>query len=317
MSFSSEVKKEIAHTYPDKPCCELAEAAGFFRSSGSIKPAGGGDIGIVLTTGIPVVARHFKKLFEALTEESFLVSIKQTGGRIAPRRLELSLIPSKAGADLLIRTGIITRKDGLLTIEKSISPALLSTKCCRRSFLKGLFMGAGSVADPGKRYHFEIIATDKLFANDVRRLMNSFTDIHANVMERSGKYVVYLKAAEQIKDMLGIIGANLHLLAYEDARAKHEMRGRVNRYSNCDNANLDRQAAASMAQIRIINIIEKENGDLSVLPSKLREAAEVRKENPGASLSDIAAMLEPPVSKSTIAARLKSLERFLTFQGIL
>jgi len=311
MSFSSEVKKEIAHGYPEKPCCELAEAAGFFRNSGSLIPAGGGDIGIVLTTSIPATARHFKQLFEILAGEPFTVSVTHTGGRISPRRLELRLPPSKAGADLLLRMGIINRKDGLLTIEKGIPPALTAAKCCRKSLLKGLFMGSGSVADPAKRYHFEIITGDKSLANDVRRLMNSFTDIHAGVMERSGKYVVYLKAAEQIKDMLGIMDANLHLLAYENARARHEMRGRVNRYSNCDNANLDRQASAGMAQILLISAIEKQNGGLTVLPEKVREIAEARKENPEASLSEIAAMLDPPVSKSTAAARLKSLERYV------
>jgi len=311
MSFSSEVKKEIAHGYPVKKCCELAEAAGFFRSCGSLKPAGGGDIGILLTTSIPATARHFKQLFEALAGEPLNVSVTHTGGRISPRRLELTLPPSKAGAYLLMRAGVISRKDGLLTIEKGIPHALTGAKCCRKSLLKGLFLGSGSVADPAKRYHFEIITGDKHLAEGVRRLMNSFTDIHAGVMERSGKYVVYLKAAEQIKDMLGIMDANLHLLAYEDARARHEMRGRVNRYSNCDNANLDRQAAAGMMQIQMISAIEKQEGGLSVLPEKIREAALVRKENPEASLSDIASMLDPPVSKSAAAARLKSLERYV------
>jgi DNA-binding protein WhiA len=207
--------------------------------------------------------------------------------------------------------GVISRKDGLLTIEKGIPPLLTGTKCCRKSLLKGLFLGAGSVADPAKRYHFEIITGDKPLAEGVKRLMNSFTDIHAGVMERSGKYVVYLKAAEQIKDMLGIMDANLHLLDYEDARARHEMRGRVNRFSNCDNANLDRQSAAGMAQILMISEIEKKKGGLSVLPEKIREAAEKRKENPEASLSEIAALLDPPVSKSAAAARLKSLERYI------
>ena len=311
MSFSTEVKKEIAHGYPAKPCCELAEAAGFFRSSGSLKPAGGGDIGIVLTSGIPVVVRHFKKLFESLAEEPFTVTVKQTGGRISPRRLELQLPPSKAGADLLMRTGIICRKDGLITIEKGISPLLTGTKCCRKSLLKGLFLGSGSIADPAKRYHFEIITSDQQLAHDVKRLMNSFLDINANIIERSGKYVVYLKAAEQIKDILGIMDANLHLLEYEDARARHEMRGRVNRYSNCDNANLDRQSAAAISQIMIITEIEKKEGGLSKLPLKIRGTAELRKENPEASLSEIGAMLNPPISKSTVAARLKSLERYI------
>ena len=310
MSFSSEVKKEIAHGYPEKPCCELAEAAGFFRSSGAIKPAGGGDIGMVLTTSIPVVARHFKVLFESLINEPLSITVMQKGGRVNPRRFELNLPPSKAGAEFLINTGIISRKDGLLTIEKGISSALTSTKCCRKGFLKGLFLGSGSVADPTKRYHLEIITRDRFLANDVRRLANSFTDINANVMERNGKYVVYLKAAEQIKDMLGIMDANLHLLAFEDARARHEMRGIVNRYSNCDNANIDRQAAAGMAQIQTIMVIE-ENDGLDRLPPKIREVAEVRKANPEASIAEIAEMLNPPISKSATAARLKSLVRYI------
>ena len=229
---------------------------------------------------------------------------------MSPRRIELNLPPSQAGAELLIRAGIIGRKEGLLTVKKGIANTLTGSKCCRKSILKGLFIGAGSVADPAKRYHFEIITADRAFAGEVRRLMNSFTDIHANVTERSGKYVVYLKAAEQIKDMLGIIDAHLHLLAFEDARARHELRGRVNRFSNCDNANLDRQAAAGTAQMQAITAIEMQEGGLTALPQKLREAAEMRKANPEASISELGAMLDPPVSKSAAAARLKRLEHF-------
>ena len=307
LSFSTEVKKEIAHDPPVKPCCELAKAAGFFRAAGSLKPAGGGEIGLVLTTSIPAVARHFKQLFESLSGESLYVSVAYRGGRVSPRRIELNLPPSPAGAELCVKTGIITRKDGLLTVEKGIVPALTAFKCCRKSLLKGLFLGAGSVADPMKRYHLEIILADSFFAGEVRRLMNGFADINAGVMERSGKYIVYLKAAEQIKDMLGIMDAHLHLLAYEDARARHELRGRANRYSNCDNANLDRQAMAGSDQIRAIAVIEAREGGLGHLPEKLREVAEVRKENPEASYSEIGAMLSPPVSKSAAAARLKRL----------
>ena len=310
MSFSTEVKKEIAHTNLEKPCCELAEAAAFFRVCGSLKPGGGGEIGIMLVTTIPRVTRHIKQLFERLSGEQLSVVIANTGGRISPRRLELTMPPSQAGADLLIRLGILRRKDGLLTVEKGIPSAILGTKCCRKSFLKGLFLGTGSVADPAKRYHFEIIMADRIFAGEVRRLVNSFTDIHSGMTERSGKYVLYVKAAEQIKDMLGIMDAHLHLLAYEDARAHHELRGRVNRYSNYDNANLDRQTAAGAMQMRAIDIIEARNGGLGSLPPKLREVAEARKENPEASLSEIGAILNPPVSKSAAAARLK---RLLTF----
>jgi len=311
-SFSSEVKKEIAHAYPAKPCCELAQAAGFFRAAGSLKPAGGGEIGLVLTTSIPAVARHVKQLFESLSEERLFVSVATRGGRVSPRRIQLDLPPSRAGMELCEKTGIIRRKDGLMTAEKGIAPALTAFKCCRKSFIKGLFLGAGSVSDPMKGYHFEVILADPAFAGDVRRLMNSFTDIHAGVMERSGKYIVYVKAAEQIKDMLGIMDAHVHLLLYEDARARHELRGRANRYSNCDNANLDRQAIAGAEQMRAIAAIEARGGGLEHLPEKLREAAIIRKENPGASLAEIGAMFDPPVSKSAAAARIKRLEKLFT-----
>ncbi|MCL2110831.1 MAG: DNA-binding protein WhiA [Clostridiales bacterium] len=307
MSFSSEVKKEIAHGRLAKVCCELAEAAGFFRVAGSLKPAGGGEIGLVMGTGSPVVARHFKQLFEGLIGEQMFISVAHRAGCVPPRWLELNLPPSQAGAELLARAGVISRKEGLLTAEKAIPASMTATKCCRKSLLKGLFLGSGSVADPAKRYHFEIITADRAFAGEVRRLMNSFTDIHAGVTERSGKYVVYLKAAEQVKDMLGIMDANVHLLAYEDARARHELRGRVNRFSNCDNANLDRQATAGAEQMMAIAAIEAAPGGLAALPEGLREAAAARKANPEASIAEIGAMLDPPVSKSAAAARLRRL----------
>jgi DNA-binding protein WhiA len=164
------------------------------------------------------------------------------------------------------------------------------------------------MSDPARGYHLEIRTQDKVLAADIRRLMNSFTDIHAGITPRGADYVVYLKAADQVRDMLGIMGAGLHLLNFEDKRILHELRGKTNRLFNCDTANMDRAISAGEAQLRAITAIENGPG-IESLPAKLREAAAARKDHPEASLSEIGTLFEPPVSKSSAAARYARIEK--------
>jgi DNA-binding protein WhiA len=338
MSFSSEVKNELAHGMPEASCCKRAEAAGFVRAAGSIllggkdgDSGGGGDSGkdgngnsldggkqalrgqdgpvsLVLTTGNPAVARHVKSLLLEWLDVSVSVSVLKTGGRVSSKRYALAVSASDGAMRLLAETGALEHSGGLM-ISNHIQTDLISTKCCRKSFLRGLFLAAGSVAVPERGYHFEIVLNDTAFASDTRRLMNGFAGMHAGLVQRKEKAVVYLKSAEQIKDMLGIVGAHRHLLAYEDVRMIHEMKGIANRISNCDNANVDRALRAGGGQMKAIARIARGSGGLDMLPQKLREAARARMDNPEASLAEIGAMLDPPIGKSAAAARFARIEK--------
>ena len=306
MSFCSEVKKEISLTLPEKECCKKAELSGLIRTAGSLKPAGKGGVGVLISTGNPSVARHIKALFDNIYDIDCTVSVANKGGRVSRKRYELNIAPSQEIKDILIELGILISVDGLISISKGISDNL-KTKCCRKNYLKGLFLGAGSIADPNRSYHFDMSFPNQTVATDARRLMNTFTGIKAGVSSRRDKYVVYLKSAEQIKDVLGIIDANRHYLEYENVRFMRDMRNSANRISNCDSANISRLIQAVDTQMVAIKKIEKHAG-LDSLPSKLRDTAIIRKENPEASMSEMALLFDPPVSKSTVASRLKKIE---------
>jgi DNA-binding protein WhiA len=308
LSFSAETKRELSHQLPENACCKFAEASGLIRACGSLKPAGKGAVGILLTTGLTATAKHIRHLFFEITGTQPEISLAENGAQHMMRRFQVHVPASGRTTALLERTGILGREEGLLTLVRGISPLTTGSKCCRQAQLRGLFLGAGTMSDPVRGYHLEIRTDDKVLAADIRRLMNSFPGIHAGISPRGADYVVYLKAAEQVSDMLGIMGAGVHLLAYEEKRIMHEIRGTTNRIFNCDTANMDRAIRAGEGQLRAIRAIETGPG-LSSLPAKLREAAAARKEYPEASLTEIGAMFTPPVSKSSAAARYARIEK--------
>jgi len=311
MSFSSEVKNELAHSLPERECCRLAEMAGFIRASGALKPAGQGGIGLLLSTGFPVVARHIKSLAETLCEdESVEISVSNTGGRVSSKRYALLLPASHTTTTLLENVGIISVRDGLISVPKSSPGSLTEHKHCRKAFLKGAFLGAGSVSDPNRAYSLEFVCGDDVFASDLRRIIHRFTDIRAGISRRGESYVVYLKSAEHVRDMLGIIGAARHLLAFENVRVLKEMKGKANRLSNCDNANVDRTLRAGTGQIEAVRRLLLFADGVDVLPPKLREVALLRLANPEATLTEIGAMANPPVGKSAVAARFERIAKY-------
>jgi DNA-binding protein WhiA len=143
-------------------------------------------------------------------------------------------------------------RDGYDCIDEGICDGLLKTKCCRKAYLRGAFLGAGTLNDPEKGYHLEIVCGSEALAADIRRLFNSFTDIHAKIASRRGRFAVYLKNAGCIADILNILGAHGQLLAFENVRIVKDLRNRTNRISNCDNANLDKSLRAAEAHTRAI-----------------------------------------------------------------
>ncbi|MDR2295625.1 MAG: DNA-binding protein WhiA [Clostridiales Family XIII bacterium] len=308
MSFASEVKNEIARAMPEKRCCRLAELAGFLRVCGVVGLAGGGRLTLTLSTENPAVARHYKKLLrECFGARANLF----VGGRASFRKkghlYELCMGESADAEHILRETGILTTREDLSFIDEGICDALLKTKCCRKAYLRGAFLGAGTLNDPEKGYHLEIVCGSSPLAADFRRLFNGFTDIRAKLTPRRGRFAVYLKDAGGIADILNILGAHERLLRFENVRIVKDLRNRTNRINNCDNANLDKSLRAAEAQTRAIAGLLA-NPDAAALPEKLRAAALLRLANPEASLSELGAMLDPPITKSSVHHRLKRIE---------
>ena len=182
---------------------------------------------------------------------------------------------------------------------------ILQHTCCKKAFLRGLFLKSGSIGDPEKIYHLEIVCETESLAEKVRDLIRRF-ELSAKTVERKGHYVVYLKEGDQIADFLALIQANVSMLNMENVLVVKDVRNNLNRQVNCETANIGKTVNAAHAQIMDIEFIEKHIG-LENLPEQLREIARLRLENPEATLNELGEMLIPPVGKSGVNHRLRKL----------
>ncbi len=314
MSFASETKNELARLTPEKKCCMLAEIAGFTRMCGSIRlqaGSGGMRMRLVLTTDNPAVARHYIKLFKDYFGVDMEIEVEQGGTLSKGKLYALHVVgeDERMSEQILRETGILMVRAGMNYISDGIYDGIIKTKCCRKSYLRGIFLGAGSITDPEKAYHIEFVCSTEALANDVKKLINSFVDLHAKVVTRKKSYVVYVKESEQIIDILNILKAHGQLLKFEEVRIMKDLRNKTNRITNCDNANMDKTLDAAGRQLGAIRKIEEIKG-LGALPDKLEQAARLRLENPDVSLAELAAMSDPPMTKSGLNNRLRKIEEF-------
>lgn len=304
MSFSADTKNELARIAPEKKCCMLAEIAGFIRLAGKLKLAGGGRFRIVLTTENPAVARHINTLIKTYFNVDTTVSVYRGSTFQKKRYYDINIGPEDLSEEILREVGILMIREGMNYITDGIYEGLIKTKCCRKAYLRGAFLSAGTMASPEKSYHFEIACTTAEIASDLKRLINSFVDLHAKIVLRKQESVVYVKEAGQILDVLAIMGAHSRYFAFENVRFHKELRNEANRLSNCDQANIDKTLSASGRQISCIEKIGVGN-----LPENLRMTAQLRLDNPDASLTQIGEMMKPPMKKSGVSKRFLRIEK--------
>ncbi len=311
MSFSVDTKDELSRITPEKKCCTLAEIAGFIRMCGTIGLVGGGKISLSVYTENPAIARHYKKMIKDYFAMDVSLEVEKSNSIRKGNVYFMTIADSdEHKVELILReTGILMIREGMNYLSDGIYDGLIKTKCCRKAYLRGAFLGAGTITDPEKAYHLEIICTRETIAGDIQKLMNSFSGIYAKSVERKSKHCIYLKDAEQIGDVLNIMGAHNQFFVLEDIKMKKELRNRTNRISNCDSANADKIVNASQNQISSIRKIQEKKG-LVFLPDRLREVAELRLENPDLSLTDLGQLLDPPLTKSGINNRLKKIEEY-------
>ncbi|WP_287586930.1 DNA-binding protein WhiA [Mogibacterium sp.] len=312
MSFSSQTKGELARVVPTKKCCMLAEITGFLRVAGSLRLVGGGKFTIVASTENPAIARHYKTLIREYfgSNAGIEVGNSQVPGKARGSyryRYSLVIRPDEKSLQILRETGMILIKEGNDFLSDGIYQPITRNKCCKKAYLRGLFLGVGTMSDPRKSYHLEFVLNSSQVAQDLKRLIGSFVDLSAGLIERGEEHVVYMKRAEYISDMLGIMGANEAMLEFENIRIGRGLRREVNRISNCDNANVDRTLSAAEQQIKYIELIDAKLG-LDNLDPVLRETAQLRLELPGASLTDIGEALRPPIKKPGVSKRFAKLK---------
>lgn len=289
---------------PEKKCDQLAEIAGFLRVSGSLRLSGRGKFTIVIATDNPAIARHYKRLIR----EYFQIDARlEVGGAEALKKghtYMLTISPEDRSESILRETGILLVREGNNFISDGIYEELIRRKCCKRAYMRGMFMGTGTVSDPEKSYHLEFVCESRTLANDLKKMINSFVDLSVKVVQRRNRWVVYMKNSQYISDMLALMGAHAQMLAFENVRVQKSVFNQTTRIMNCDNANTDRTLDASEKQIRAILRL-KNAGQLPMMTEKLRELAELRLNNPEASLTQLGEMMDPKLGKSGVNNRMK------------
>lgn len=301
MSFSGQVKNEVAQIIPERSCCLRAELAGLARASGSIQL--GRHASLVIKTENPSIARVVINLSKRLGWERTVLVRKYT----RPRHYHLFVVQlplEQNGSNLLRELGFVDRRNKL---KERLDSRILHRSCCRRSFLRGCFLGSGFISKPEHSYHLEFILNTREASEEVSAILAHFKLVPGR-RERKGSYIIYLKDAEQVSEFLRIIGANHALLEFENSRIIKDMRNQVNRLVNCETANLGKSVEAGLKQVELIKEIEVTSG-LSALPPPLRELAELRLRYPEASLKELGRLLSPPLTKSGVNYRFRELRR--------
>ncbi|NNG67028.1 DNA-binding protein WhiA [Caldanaerobacter subterraneus] len=306
MSFSSDTKNELSRIYPEDRESKIAELAAIIRMIGSVSFYGNNKLSLTLSTENASVARLTFKLLKDLFKVAPEVMVRR--GKYLKKALTYILFVSdtKAVRDILEETKILNRERGHVKLNYGIDRKIIRTVKMKKAYLRGAFLGGGSISDPEKAYHLEFVTHNLEHGQDLSNLINSF-NLNSKVIARKNSYVVYLKEGEQIVDLLNIMGAHNALLNLENVRIYKEMRNNVNRIVNCETANLTKTINASLRQIESINYI-KETVGLDYLPPSLREVAELRVKYPDLSLKELGKMLVPPVGKSGVNHRLRKIE---------
>ncbi|SHE65327.1 DNA-binding protein WhiA [Desulforamulus putei] len=305
MSFSAVTKNELARVVGGKDCCRLAELAALIKMDGSVQISGQKKLSLNIVTENAAVARKIFKLLKNLFGLSTEILVRRRV-RLRKNNVYLVRIPSQPGIEEIFKAlGI--GEAGAAIAEEGINKELIARDCCRKAYLRGAFLGGGSVNNPEGTYHLEIITDNFKHAQELAELMQSF-NLPARVSPRKNWYVVYLKGSEQIVECLNHMGAHAAQLDFENARIYKDMRNQVNRLVNCETANLNKTVNAAVRQLENIKYLADTIG-LEKLPKPLREAAELRLQHPDASLKELGELWDPPIGKSGVNHRMRKLER--------
>ena len=307
MSFSSGVKDELARVMPERRSRRIAETAAILSLAGRVGTDDGGLVLAVSSEHAATVRKYFtllKKTYKI--ENGVSVRKRQAGSRGHSYTVELH--GTDAVNTLLKGCSLTDGPCGPGTELFLRDRRLVSETGCRRAFLRGAFLAAGSLSDPEKSYHLEFVCPGMARAELIRELLSSF-GCQAGIVARKRSQIVYLKDSSEIVDALGVMEAPAALMDMENVRIMKDMRNSVNRKVNCETANIQKTVGAAVKQLRDIEYIRDREG-LEGLPPALREMAEVRLRYPDAPLKDLGKYLVPEVGKSGVNHRLRKLSEY-------
>ena len=305
LSFSSNVKEELSRQLSMARHCQIAEIAAIISLNGRVHRFGRDRFCIKIhTENAPVARKYFtllKKTFNIRTD----VSVGQGMGTRRSRIYTVGIRSHPDALRVLQATKLVDRHGEMWESLSLAQNVVTLQNCCRRAFIRGAFLAAGSVSDPERFYHFEIACGSEAKAVQLQGLIRSF-DLDARIVKRKKYYVVYIKEGSQIVDILNVMEALVSLMELENIRILKEMRGSVNRQVNCETANIHKTVSAAIRQVEAITVIRDKIG-FDRLPENLQEIARLRLARPEATLKELGEALDPPVGKSGVNHRLRKL----------
>lgn len=304
MSFSGNVKEELSKHWNNARHCQIAELTALLSMCGTI---------IINSCARYSVKMHSENL--AVARKCFTL-IKKTFNIEADISIRRNILKQSVSYVVFVKR----HKDAMRILQAtkltdefrpgfeenySLNPLVMQQVCCKRAFVRGTFLAAGSMSDPKKSYHFEIVCTSNKMALQVQEVICGFS-MDAKIVQRKKSFVVYLKEGSQIVDILNIMEAHISLMELENVRILKEMRNTVNRKVNCETANINKTVSAAVKQVEDITYLRDTVG-LERLSEGLEEMALVRLSYPEATLKELGELLSSPVGKSGVNHRLRKL----------
>lgn len=305
MSFSNDVKNELSRLETNEVCCDKAELLGVLRMSGAIVIRGM-NIGIHFSTENAALARRVLQILKNNYQVQTEVVITRSRRLKKNNRYQVRVLPAP-------QVSVAMMELQLLSIESDLKNPILNKQCCKRAFLRGAFLGGGSISRPASDYHLEMVTGNENFAHTIIKVMHNFS-MKAKLTDRKNDFIVYLKDGESIIKFLNIIGAHSSMMELESVRVLKEMRNNVNRRVNCETANLGKVVRAAVRQVNCIKYIDEHMG-LSELSQQLQETACLRLEHPEASLNELIEY-SGGIGKSGLNHRLKKLQEIAVGLGM-
>lgn len=304
MTFSGKIKEELSRQWSDARHCQIAEMAAIVSMCGKVSIDSREQYSVkVRTENLSVARKYFTLLRKTFNiEVEAFISRNKSNENVS----YTVIVKRHEDAIKVLQASKLIDQDGEISEEFSmVKNLIIQHSCCKRAFIRGAFLAAGSMSNPEKSYHIEIVCTAEKKAEQLRTIINSF-GLDAKVIIRKRSYVVYLKEGSQIVDLLNVMEAPVALMEMENIRILKEMRNSVNRKVNCETANINKTVSAAVKQAEDIRYIRDTIG-FGELPEGLLEIAELRLEYPNATLKELGDLLSTPLGKSGVNHRLRKL----------
>ena len=305
MSFSKNVKEELAKQISSARHCQIAEIAAIISLCGSISINEDNQYFVKINTENLTVARKYFMLVKETFNASPEILLRRNLNLKKARVYTVVVRDPKVSLKILEAAKLLDEDGEIREILSLTDNLIIRNACCRRAFIRGAFLASGSMSDPAKTYHFEIVTTTMEKAEQIQSII-CFFGIDAKIVVRKKYFVVYVKEGSQIVDLLNIMEAHVSLMELENVRILKEMRNSINRQVNCETANINKTVTAATKQIEDIQYIKDTMG-LSKLSEGLEEIARLRLDYPDASLKELGELLSPPIGKSGVNHRLRKL----------